>query len=199
MRTTHIEEDVLEKYVMRALPAASIADVEEHLLACLLCQNRLVEVDEFIAVFRTAIAQLDARPAPEARCISSPRRVLWAIAAAVVAVLLVFLISGQRQYNRQAPSILLVQTLRGPEVAARLRAGKPYVLIFDVAVESAGVDYEIEIVDGVGKEILRQRAEVRDGRLTGFIGGLAHNSYWVRVYRRRFDSQLVAEYGLRSD
>jgi len=194
--TPHIREDLLDQYAMAILPERLAAEVEEHLLSCSLCQKRLVETDEFLTVFRAAATQVDARPARQPGRWPS-RIIACAGAAAAVAALLVFLISGERQ-NAKPSAMLLMQSFRGPEAAAHMVSGRPYRLAFDLSVQTT-VDYEVEIVDEIGNGILKIGAEVRNGRLTVPLEKLARGSYWVRVYRTRPDRQVVAEYGLRAD
>ena len=196
--TPHIHEDLLDQYAMATLPEGSVAEVEEHLLSCSLCQKRLVETDEFLTVFRAAATQVDARPARQPKPFLLSRIIACAGAAAAFAALFVFLIPGERQNAKLPPATLLMQSFRGPEAAAHMVSGRPYRLAFDLSIQ-ATVDYEVEIVDEIGNGILKIGAEVRNGRLTVPLEKLARGSYWVRVYRTRPDRQVVAEYGLRAD
>jgi anti-sigma factor RsiW len=52
----HIAEDVLESYVMVRLSDAEIAAVEEHLLICQACRERLERLDDFVGSIRSAAA-----------------------------------------------------------------------------------------------------------------------------------------------
>jgi hypothetical protein len=67
-----------------------------------------------------------------------------------------------------------------------------------LAIEAARKDYEVEIVDATGNQILMERADVRDGRLTALVK-VARGAYWVRVYQQQVGRELVAEYSLRAD
>jgi hypothetical protein len=49
----HISEDELELYaVSRDIPESRFAALEEHLLVCEVCQDRLQELDEYVAAMR---------------------------------------------------------------------------------------------------------------------------------------------------
>ncbi len=49
------DEQVLEHYTLKCLDeAAAAARLEEHLLLCECCQDKLQELDEFISAFRIA-------------------------------------------------------------------------------------------------------------------------------------------------
>jgi anti-sigma factor RsiW len=198
MPAPHIEEDLLDRYAMGTLPGESVAAVEEHLLICRFCQNRLVETDQFVPLFRAAATQVDARTAPEPRRVFASRMV-WAGALASAAALLVFLISGEPHITKAPPAILMMQSLRGPEAGARTAAGKPALLVFDLAIQANPADYEVEIVDAVGNEILQTGAAVKDGRLTVLVEKLARGSYWIRLYRKQAERELVVEYALRAE
>ena len=196
--TPHIEEDLLDQYAMATLPEGSVAEVEEHLLGCSFCQKRLMETDEFLAVFREAATEMDARPSRQPSRFWPSRITAWVGAAAALAALLVFLISGERRDAKFPPATLFMQSLRGPGTVAHIISGRPYRLVFDLPVQPA-VNYEVEIVDEIGSGILTIRAEVRNGQLTVPLKKLVRGSYWVRVYRAQPDRQVVAEYGLRAD
>jgi hypothetical protein len=123
--TPHIHEDLLDQYAMATLPEGSVAEVEEHLLSCSLCQKRLVETDEFLTVFRAAATQVDARPARQPKPFLLSRIIACAGAAAALAALLVFLIPEERQNAKLPPATLLMQSFRGPEAAAHMVSGRP--------------------------------------------------------------------------
>ena len=53
----HIPEDLLDRYAVRALPEAEAAPLEEHLLGCTLCQDRLQLTDDFVAALRSVVSQ----------------------------------------------------------------------------------------------------------------------------------------------
>ena len=182
---------------MGSLAGEPVAAVEEHLLICSFCQSRLVETDEFLALFRTAATQVDARTVPAWKRVLAPHRPFWASVATVFAALLILLVPEEPYKTTRPSAIVLMQSLRGPEAAAHMVPGRSCLLVFDVAIHASRVNYEIEIVDAVGNQILTTGAEVKDGRLNVLIEKLARGSYWVRVYGRQADRELLAEYGLR--
>jgi hypothetical protein len=195
MPVMHISEDLLDRYAMGILAGESLAGVEEHLLSCLLCQRRLLETDEFLNVFRHAAVQADARPNP-ARLHEWMRWGVAAMASAAAAIVLLVFAAGPPRAVTPPPVAVVLQSLRGPESGPSITAGKPYVLVFDVAISSPQSRYEMEVVDPLGKQVLKTNASVRDGRLTAPVGKLARGAYWVRVYRQQ-EQELIAEYGLR--
>ena len=56
----HPNEEILEEYILHRLPEPLVAQVEEHLLICPLCQDAITETDQFVAAFKAAPVQ----PAP---------------------------------------------------------------------------------------------------------------------------------------
>ena len=48
----HIDDETLERYAMKQLPETEAAPVEEHLLVCHHCQDRLAEIDRLLAALR---------------------------------------------------------------------------------------------------------------------------------------------------
>ena len=65
MATYHTADDDLEAYSLGRLSAAVSAPLEEHLLGCTSCLNRLAGWDEYIGAMRGACRT--SRPSPRAR------------------------------------------------------------------------------------------------------------------------------------
>lgn len=51
----HLTEQVLEEWAFNRLPGRESAPLEEHLLVCPTCQDRLAEIDEYIIVMKAAL------------------------------------------------------------------------------------------------------------------------------------------------
>ena len=50
----HVSEDDLERYAMRTLPAPEVESLEEHLLICSACRDRLESTDQYVAAMKAA-------------------------------------------------------------------------------------------------------------------------------------------------
>jgi hypothetical protein len=50
----HATDDTLERYSMRTLPRPEVESLEEHLLICQPCRDRLKATDEFGAAMKAA-------------------------------------------------------------------------------------------------------------------------------------------------
>jgi hypothetical protein len=198
MPIQHIEENLLDHYALGILSAELRPDLEEHLLVCLFCQNRLVEADELLILFREAARLENASTTSRWYGAFAFRTSFWSGTAAALTALLILAITGDSHHAKLPPAILLMQSLRGPAAGLKMSSARPLFLVFDLAVQ-ANSDYEIEIVDAVGNEVLKRAAEVRDGRLAILVEKLARGSYWVRVYRKQPSRELLAEYGLRAE
>lgn len=48
----HVDAEMLERYALNQLSETSSARIEEHLLVCAQCQQKLAETDDFIATLR---------------------------------------------------------------------------------------------------------------------------------------------------
>jgi hypothetical protein len=195
MLRPHTDDDQLDCYAMGALPAETAAGVEEHLLECAGCRERLRQSDEFASLFRQTAALPEARPR-RLRAGSWGWRVAGGAAAAAAMVAVLFVGTRRDGGSPAAPAIVTLEALRGPETSAEIPAGRPAILLFDIATPARG-SYEARIFDRNGDEVLKPRADVRDGRLSVAVESLAKGSYWVRVYRTG-NGDPVTEYGLRA-
>jgi hypothetical protein len=194
----HIEESLLDQYALGTLSSESVAELEEHLLICSLCQSRLVEADELRILFQEEAALGDATATPPWLSVLAFRTSFWPGAAAALTAILILLITGGSHHAKLAPTILLMQSLRGPEAEAEMVSATPTLLIFDVAAQASPLDYEIEIVDTLGNEVLKRGAEIRNGRLAVLVEKLTRGSYWVRVYDKGPGRELLVEYSLQA-
>lgn len=62
MRTpwdTHPDDEALESHVMGKARGAKLARIEEHLLVCAECQDRLAELDAFVGAIREAFGAVN--------------------------------------------------------------------------------------------------------------------------------------------
>jgi hypothetical protein len=194
----HIDDDLLDRYALGLLGLELIAPLEEHLLACPRCQTRLIAVDEFAWLFRTAATQSDARPQRRSWRRLNARLLVWATGAAAVVVAVFLSISAQFGKAPAPPATVFLYALRGPDAAAVITARKPVRLVFDLTPAGPARDYEVQIVDLLGNQVLAIPVEFSDGHLAILIGKLKSGSYWVRI-RRKGNDELIAEYGLRAE
>ena len=54
----HIDDDDLERYVLDQLSEAEAAPIDEHLLVCQECQDRLAQVNQRVQAMRASLRRL---------------------------------------------------------------------------------------------------------------------------------------------
>lgn len=194
----HPSEDELEAYALRHLTEEQVAAVETHLLVCEDCQQRLAELDSFIASMKAVTAEHSRAAARMLPAVAAWSR--WQIAAGALAVGLIAV--GFFYWNpasQAAPATIVLSAMRGGSVPAAAPAGVP----LDLRILSTQLDgrpgFRVEIVTELG-------AAVWSGPLTQTSGEparahvdrhLSAGAYWVRLYGP--DNQFLQEYGLRLD
>ena len=69
----HFPDDLLEQYTLGTVSNPDCRLLEEHLLLCVACRRRLMKVEEFILVLRTALAELRVHHGARLSARKSPR------------------------------------------------------------------------------------------------------------------------------
>jgi hypothetical protein len=54
----HAADDTLERYAMWTLPGPEVESLEEHLLICAGCRDRLKDTDEYVAAVKAAAVRI---------------------------------------------------------------------------------------------------------------------------------------------
>jgi hypothetical protein len=201
----HAAEETLEEYSRAALPDAEAEILEEHLLVCPECQDRLAEIDAFMRVARQAAMKLQME---EQEALEVRWRELWRwvmrpavlATACTLAVLVVGLAVGWRAGERREPAFsVYLQAVRGGETLLRASApgGRPLHFRLDPGGLPALDSYRLEIADVRGTVVLETVARPNAGELTAEVTRhLPAASYWVRVYEPSPPRTLLREFGL---
>ena len=209
----HPVEELLEEYCFSRVSEPALSALEEHLLVCEVCQQRVENLDAEIAGLKSAMASL-----PQATD-STPFRDRWhgslwvpqlpslAIIGVAAGLLLLSGISvAHRSVPTGQPVPVELQGFRGSAPAV-LENGvpvprqRPLKLTMDSAIEGASPSqtkgYRLEVVDHLGQPKWSGTPLATDHRLTAQIQtGLAAGQYWVRLYTVS-DSVLLREFALR--
>ena len=185
---SHPSEEDLELYALGRLSEEAVPAVEEHLLLCESCQNKITEFEELGRAYREYGAALPRAAArPPAR-----RPVYWAAGLAAAAMLVVAIAVAP---SRPAPVAMVELTSwRGEAETGPAPAGRRLDLVLSanglpdgaVQVVVAGSGGEI-VWQGPGRrEANRVRARVEEPLRAG--------QYWVRILD---GDRLLREFPLR--
>lgn len=179
----HISAEDIERYSMGDISEEEVSRIEEHLLVCETCQNRVAESDAYVSAMRTAGARL--RSSPRTRKV--PRWIPLLAAAALVVVGVT--VSLRLARGPAGPAVPLnLEAMRGAGVEAHAPAGRRLDLELDLAGLASAPYYRLEMVDRLGN--LVWQGTTTQAHVPPMVAG----AYFVRVYSPA--GELLREYGL---
>ena len=197
-QTRHIDDETLDRYALGKLSEDDAAPIEEHLLVCHACQDRLDRADSFIGAFREAAPLV---PEPEAAGVPWYRRIpqipksVWVPALAAVALLAIVVQTPPSLDRTQAVEL---RTFRGAEAGAEVESGSLLQLRLGTEGLKDGQPYRVEIVNSRGTRIWYGVVSWADGTAGVHVPKLlGAGQYWVRLYNVHPESDLVREYRLK--
>ena len=208
-RGQHPEEDALELYSMGKLSDPGLSVLEEHLLACPECQQRLEETESYVRAMRDAAAKLREESAAEqTKSFRGLRAVLHglrpaavALGVGVVLLGLFWLVASWRPAgSEQAPVAIALRAIRGGEsdVSARAPADRPLLLEIDLTGLPSQPEYALEVAGSAGETVWMSVARPANGRIRLRPGRtLRPGAYWVRLFSDGARTGLLREFGLR--
>jgi hypothetical protein len=179
----HISAEDIERYSMGDTSEEEVSRIEEHLLVCETCQNRVTESDGYVSAMRTAATQL--RSSPRRRKL--PRWIPLLAAAALVIVAATFALRLVRAPAEPAVIVNLEAT-RGAGIEARAPAGRRLDLALNLAGLASAPYYRIEMVDRLGTPVWQGTTA------QAHVPPRATGAYFIRVYSPA--GELLREYGL---
>jgi hypothetical protein len=183
----HETDERLELYALGRLPESEVAAVEEHLLLCETCQDRLDEAEAFALPMREAIA---SEPEPETETgwltrlgLGQPapgawwrNKVVWAGAfTAVVCGAGLYLQVGRNSILTTAS--LQLTAMRGA-VASVSAARETDISLADAP---SGPALRVEVVDSAGSKIWGGTPEGSQHKVS-LTKQLSPGAYFVRLY-----------------
>ncbi|HZU24705.1 MAG TPA: hypothetical protein VFA04_04235 [Bryobacteraceae bacterium] len=197
-------DDCLELYALGRLPDAHTIQLEEHLLICDACRDRLAQTERFIAALRRASDLLDPEaPAIPKPILSSPTRLAQHRSPMLFAAALVLMTMAPA--FRPATPILprtsaSLVTVRDAEPSALpvVDAALTTDLTLDVSRSVRPLVWKVTLVNSRGAA--KWTANVRSAGETVRISigrPLGAGTYWVRLYDAGAPSELVREFGFR--
>ena len=186
----HFNEEELESYSLGTASGNHLARLEEHLLICGSCQQRLEESDAYVRAIRSAAAELQSQPEPASRFNFFWRPAL--VFAMVVLVVGVMVVPRGPSGTAATPVPVSLQALRGPAVSADAPAGKTLLLAPDVSGLPEFASIRVEIVTAAGKPVWTGRASGSQPKPEA--PPLGSGQYYVRLYS--VSGELLREFGL---
>lgn len=191
----HPSEDTLEEYAFNRLSESEVESLEEHVLICSLCQERLRAVDEYILLMKKAAAELQAPARVRTRRATFA---LWIWAGAAAAVITAgMLLTWPAAPPGPAVGVELASFRGGTEMTHAM-AGRPLDLAIDLSDLSPAVAYRVQVVNATGGEEWSGRAAASGSKIVAHVAQpLRRGQHWVRVSSA--DGQLLREFGLRAE
>jgi hypothetical protein len=211
--THHPSEEILENYVLGRVGAPDIEPIEEHLLVCPHCQERLSEADHYVLAMRDAARLLLTErtgPVPEApRSLWGRRkpalhwgmRWLWPAGAVAFAALALSVAVPRQLSQRTAPQDVALTVSRGaaPQLLTQVAAVHPLRLDIDLTEIPPASSYRLDLVNDDGQVVwsgtgvgVKNELHFTPSRL------LPPGKYWARLYAVSDASRLVREYGVEA-
>ena len=187
----HAAEGELERYSLGDLAGEDCARLEEHLLTCETCRQRLQEQDLIASAMSSAASQWRAGhlPRQEKAGWHLSRPVLALAAVLVVALGALWLMRPRVEHL--APAVIELSTTRGTVSAAQAPAQTPLHLRPDLQGLSVFPRYGLEVVDRIGSQVFRSQTTPDAGAAVPPLGA---GTYFVRLYSPA--GELLREYAL---
>lgn len=188
----HQSDEQLECYALGRLPEPWLTEVEEHLLVCAACQERVDDLEAYANAMRQAIS---TEPATKSRWFAwfQQSRVktpvfLWAGGfVAIIFALAIFL----QFVSHPAPlAALQLTAMRGSMPTVGLSRETDITL----ADAPAGPTLRAEVVDASGSNVWRGVLVPSSPRIA-LVRQLAPGNYFVRLYAD--SGKLLHEYGFQ--
>jgi hypothetical protein len=185
----HAQDDELERYSMRDIADDECARLEEHLLICEACRERLEEHDLIASAIAAEGERWRAEQAPPEKTWRFP----WLIFAFASLALFVAGALWLSRHSRPAlpPVAVALSATRGVAGEAQAAAGRPLDLKPDLTGLAPLPRYDLQVVDSTGAEIAH--GETAPEGVTR-ISPLKPGTYFVRIYSP--SGELLREYAL---
>jgi anti-sigma factor RsiW len=204
-----LTERELEDFLFDRLSGVTREVVEEHLMACHKCLDRVEKEEEFIRRFRGAARQVEIEDLESSMGGRNPGRKKhrtrwwatwgrWAGAAAVATGLVAVLILAPSFWQGSGKVVeIALRTERGPDTSPQAGApsGRSLRLTMDVAALDGRSGFEAQLVDAEGSVLESAKLFPLAGRLTWDLRGRGAGQYWVRLYASG-SRQFLREYSL---
>jgi hypothetical protein len=202
----HVEEKHLEAYAMNRVPHDELAEIEEHLLFCTICLEKLEAVERYVkamqgAAKRIAQEEIQAPATPgtwdRVRAWLRTPAPLW---VGVVAMACVVLMVGPKVRERPGTPIEVgLQAIRGTPTGNAL-SGHPLNLHLDGRGVTEKPVWQIEIVDAEGSQVWAGTGVGSGTMIEAKVEkSLSPGTYFVRLLKEGTDPAREYELVVRKD
>lgn len=183
LTSQHPGEDTLELYCLDRLDEQEAAPIEEHLLVCEACRQRVTDLDVFLKAARQATRELRS----EERYSGAETSWTWLfrpgwLAAGALAVITLAVVPMMLRPAMQEVSVSAYRGASEQTGAGVAQAGRPLRLHLDLTGIPAEGCCILEIVSADGKVLREVNVSPADNRTSlDQPDGLTRGQYWLRV------------------
>lgn len=209
-----LSDKEIEDYLFDRFSGDTREVIEEHLLSCASCVERLEAEEDYVAAFRSAARVLEAEDR-QTISIAAPRRgvaaffdqlAAWwsrpwgwaprfALAGSMAVLAFLAVLPFQRSGESYTPVSLVTQ--RGEaSVVATVAARQRIRLHVDLTELRALPAYRLELVDAAGAPVRHSILNPKGSSLEWDVDRLSPGQYWVRLADGA-TGELLREYGIR--
>jgi len=186
-KKTHPDDSQIEAYCLGKITEPDLTELEEHLLICESCQQRVMEGDAYVRSMKSAGTRFRALE-------QKPRRT-WVTLGLVpvlgIALAAVGIGTFLRINQHTGPRVPVVLEATRGAIFAQAPAGRPLLLNPRVDDLPVLATYRLEIVDRDGKRVLERDFAPGTGVETP---SERSGTYFVRLYTP--EGKLLREYAL---
>jgi hypothetical protein len=190
----HATGDQLEQYALGSLPDSDVPRLEEHLLVCAACRDRIDEIAEFTLGLREAVRN-EPLPAasPQPDWFAWFRRPAFSMAVGLAALIIFMAVFSNRR-TKFAPAASIQLTAMRGEMTSSVPARELNLTLSDAPRE--GGPFRVEVVNAIGQTMWSGLAESSPkGVQVKVQQQLAPGDYFVRIYTSA--GKVIHEYGFR--
>jgi anti-sigma factor RsiW len=181
----HMDPEELEKYSMGDLPDAEAARIEEHLLVCEACRQRVAGTDDYVASMSRAARAMRQKQI-------DPRWRFAAMLAAAACFLVLVGVALRGPVTRPPEVAVSLMAMRANGIGATAPAGRLMRLQPDLTGLDQGKPYRVEVVDRNGGQVWSGQLVPPQDSVR--VAAQARGLYFVRISSA--GGELLREYGL---
>ncbi|MBI5282352.1 MAG: hypothetical protein HY858_11775 [Candidatus Solibacter usitatus] len=201
----------IEDFLFDRLSGVTREVIEEHLLVCHKCLDRVEEEEKYFGAVRKAAARIQQEEFTAAVAGKPPvpgklrewfgkffgkGPAVWATVGLAGVLATVVLVQRQPGAKTEVEVALRLERGGAPEEPAAA-AGRTMILTVDIQELPDAPVYRLDVVDGAGRLMASGEVAPQTGRLRWKVPRvLAAGAYWVRLRNPEEPLELLREYGL---